>query len=258
MAGKLRAPYHILYCKPGRSGRFCIISNVFCKTSVFVMCKTNVFPVFFPPFYVVFCVCAQDALLDDVMLGFRLKEGLDLDTLADKYGHDAASRVEEGAKEGLTRGWVLHDGKDACRGGVAGGHDGGRSSSDRSNSKPLKSGTNTVNSSGSEITSSSYSRSVSAGVGVAVVGGDVEVGTGEESVASGANGGGSRQQGEGDGEGKGSRGRLHLSDPDGFLFSNSVISSVFCELDEWQSGKDRRSRMGERRRRGGRGEGEPS
>ena len=222
------------------------------------MCKTNVFPVFFPPFYVVFCVCAQDALLDDVMLGFRLKEGLDLDTLADKYGHDAASRVEEGAKEGLTRGWVLHDGKDACRGGVAGGHDGGRSSSDRSNSKPLKSGTNTVNSNGSEITSSSYSRSVSAGVGVAVVGGDVEVGTGEESVASGANGGGSRQQGEGDGEGKGSRGRLHLSDPDGFLFSNSVISSVFCELDEWQSGKDRRSRMGERRRRGGRGEGEPS
>eukprot|EP00752_Nemacystus_decipiens_P017486 g15677.t1 len=48
----------------------------------------------------------RDALLDDVMLGFRLKEGLDLEVVASNYGHTAVRRVEEGVAEGLRRGWL--------------------------------------------------------------------------------------------------------------------------------------------------------
>ncbi|CAM9264081.1 unnamed protein product, partial [Hapterophycus canaliculatus] len=51
----------------------------------------------------------RDALLDDVMLGFRLKEGLDLRVVAEKYGHAAVRRVEKGVAEGLERGWVIRE-----------------------------------------------------------------------------------------------------------------------------------------------------
>ncbi|CAN0408491.1 unnamed protein product, partial [Ectocarpus fasciculatus] len=75
----------------------------------------------------------RDALLDDVMLGFRLKEGLDLRVVASKYGHSAARRVEEGASEGLRLGWVVRDtaargshGGDVGAGGEKGGRKAGR------------------------------------------------------------------------------------------------------------------------------------
>lgn len=118
----------------------------------------------------------KDALFDDVMLGFRLKEGLDLDALASRYGTRAARNVEEGAAEGIDRGWVLRDHED---GGAAG-----------------------------RVSASARKISFEGGGG-----GDSE-GLSPEGLMK--------------------WGRLRLSDPDGFLFSNSVISSVFCELDGWQ------------------------
>lgn len=154
----------------------------------------------------------QDALLDDVMLGFRLKEGLDLEAVATKYGCNAVRRIEEGVAEGLRHGWVVHEQYDGVGVGVGvsdGGGDisaGGRASNG-----------------GSE----SVSNARSAGSSTAA---RVEVGGG-----SGGGSEGRRALRVESGRGaSGGLGRLRLSDPEGFLFSNSVISSVFCELDGWK------------------------
>lgn len=91
------------------------------------------------------------------MLGFRLREGVDLDALAVTYGDLVVRGIEAGVAEGLERGWVVRDAFDSA-----------------------------------SVTSEGRRREhMSRLVG---------------------------------------RGSLRLSDPDGFLFSNSVISSVFCEL----------------------------
>lgn len=92
------------------------------------------------------------------MLGFRLREGLDLDALAASYGDLAVRRVEAGVAEGLHRGWVVRE---------VGNERGGKISGITGSTAPAV------------------------------------------------------------------RGSLRLSDPDGFLFSNSVISSVFCELQDF-------------------------
>ena len=121
------------------------------------------------------------------MLGFRLREGLDLEVVASRYGRTAVRRVEEGVAEGLQRGWVIRELKPSgCGGGGKNDMDVGdvRGESEEeqdSRRKPQR----------------------------AVLGG--------------------RSEG---------LGTLRLSDPDGFLFSNSVISSVFCELDGWKRGKE--------------------
>lgn len=153
------------------------------------------------------------------MLGFRLKEGLDLEAVASRYGRTAVRLIEEGIAEGLARGWVIHERK---RSGSSGGGVGGGEGSDMD--------VGGIGGDGSR-----------GGTGRAEAGGGGE----EEKV----------QDGDGDGDGGGRRGRrrppssvsgsrgeglgtLRLSDPDGFLFSNSVISSVFCELDGWERGEE--------------------
>ncbi|CAM9602863.1 unnamed protein product [Ectocarpus sp. 4 AP-2014] len=167
----------------------------------------------------------RDALLDDVMLGFRLKEGLNLQVVASKYGHSAARRVEEGATEGLRLGWVVRDAaaRGSCGGDAVAGvekgdrnvgrvddfvHDGGRGSS----SSTLGEGSAAGN-------VGDHGRT-SPGRGLPDDGG----GGHEDRTAQVASNRGPR----------GEWGILRLSDPDGFLFSNSVISSVFCELDGWK------------------------
>lgn len=112
----------------------------------------------------------QDDLLDDVMLGFRLKEGLDLEALSAKYGATAANTVEAGAAEGLRRGWVVVEDP----------------------SQPNRT-----------------------------------IGIIADGTQSGDGGGGEVSRSNKRFVGR----RLRLSDPDGFLFSNSVISSVFSELE---------------------------
>ena len=107
------------------------------------------------------------------MLGFRLREGLDLDALASEYGTRAAKMVKEGCKEGVRQGWVLQD----------------------------------------DIDETSVTLNAS----------------GRRRFVTGTDGaGGERSM-------RCRRRTLRLSDPEGFLFSNSVISSVFCKLDEWQA-----------------------
>ncbi|CBJ30711.1 coproporphyrinogen III oxidase [Ectocarpus siliculosus] len=167
----------------------------------------------------------RDALLDDVMLGFRLKEGLDLRVVASKYGHSAARRVEEGATEGMRQGWVVRDtaargsrGGDAGAGGEKGGRNVGRVDDDfvydggRGSSSTLGAG-----SAAGDV--GDHGRT-SPGRGFP----DDRSGGQEDRRAEVASDGGPR----------GEWGTLRLSDPDGFLFSNSVISSVFCELDGWK------------------------
>lgn len=107
------------------------------------------------------------------MLGFRLKEGLDLEALSVKYGALAADTVEAGTAEGLSHGWVV------------------------------------IEESSEAVTIDS--RDVDGGTSARGGGGD-----GGEAIETG-----DRFAGR----------RLRLSDPDGFLFSNSVISSVFSELE---------------------------
>lgn len=138
------------------------------------------------------------------MLGFRLKEGLDLEVVASHYGHTAVRRVEEGVAEGLRRGWVIREqinsnGSDGSDGGGGGGERGGSGS-----------GTNGTG-----------------GVGVGEDADGFDTRSGTEGVTE-------TTKVESGGSPRGGLGRLRLSDPDGFLFSNSVISSVFCELDGWK------------------------
>lgn len=113
------------------------------------------------------------------MLGFRLREGLDLDAIASKHGNRAALAVEDGSAEGLRLGWVLREGMEEAHYSLSHGDGAGRIGSCFGDSRH------------------NQAQSVS---------------------------GASR------------RGRLRLSDPEGFLFSNSVISSVFCELDKGKIG----------------------
>lgn len=113
------------------------------------------------------------------MLGFRLREGLDLDAIASKHGNQAALAVEDGSAEGLRLGWVLREGMEEANYGLFYGERARTSDSHFGDSRH------------------NQARSVSEGY---------------------------------------RRGRLRLSDPEGFLFSNSVISSVFCELDKGKAG----------------------
>lgn len=137
--------------------------------------------------------------MDDVMLGFRLKEGLDLDTVASKYGERAARVVEIGASEGLHCGWVFHEDRD---GGVR-----------------MSGGDDAVRNRGFSTVDSSIGLDV---FGKRVDGIDVRE-TKEERRSDTSSSG---------------RGTLRLSDPEGFLFSNSVISSIFCELDGWSRSRE--------------------
>lgn len=159
------------------------------------------------------------------MLGFRLKEGLDLRVVASKYGHSAARRVEEGATEGLRLGWVVRDtaargshGGDAGAGGEKGSRNVGRADDDfgydggRGSSSTLGAG-----SAAGDV--GDHGR-ISPGRGLP----DDRGGVREDRTAEVASSSGPR----------GEWATLRLSDPDGFLFSNSVISSVFCELDGWK------------------------
>lgn len=152
------------------------------------------------------------------MLGFRLKEGLDLEVVASNYGQTAVRRVEEGVAEGLMRGWVIRD---------LNGSNGGGGSSGTNGTSGVGVVDHTVDifgtRSGADWRDDNSSRhaSIEAGSGV-------EIRTPQGVVSGGSPSGG--------------LGRLRLSDPDGFLFSNSVISSVFCELDGWK--RSRREQKG--------------
>lgn len=128
------------------------------------------------------------------MLGFRLKEGLNLEAVASRYGRTAVRRIEEGIAEGLTRGWVIHEQRSS---GSRGG-----------------------------------------GGGVGGIGGDSGSRGDCRTEHAGAVGGGEDEKGQNSGGGGEGLGTLRLADPDGFLFSNSVISSVFCELDGWKRGEE--------------------
>lgn len=110
------------------------------------------------------------------MLGFRLREGLDLDAIASKHGNRVALAVQDGSAEGLRLGWVLREGMEKDNYGLFHGERARRT--------------------GSRFGDSRHNQ-----------------------VSEGCR-----------------RGRLRLSDPEGFLFSNSVISSVFCELDKGKAG----------------------
>lgn len=204
---------------------------------------------------------SQDALLDDVMLGFRLKEGLDLQVVADNYGHAAVRRVEKGVAEGLQRGWVIRErandsstsstGAGVVAGGVVaggvvigGGEDGGEDGGGTGGGQEFRSRGDAVgdcgigsDAVGEATTFGDRKRGRSSG-SVEDVYVDTDEGAGvsrgEGSTASAAAGAAAATRAESPGGGVG---RLRLSDPDGFLFSNSVISSVFCELDGWDRSK---------------------
>lgn len=133
------------------------------------------------------------------MLGFRLKEGLDLDALALKYGDLAADTVRAGAAEGLQRGWVVEFLANETSATVNMKRGAGSDCDANSRRDPVR-----HESSGGRIKT---------------------VAVGSE-VGRGGSG-----RGPGSEPGREVR-RLRLSDPDGFLFSNSVISSVFCALEE--------------------------
>lgn len=166
------------------------------------------------------------------MLGFRLKEGLDLEVVASKYGQTAVRRVEEGVAEGLRRGWVVRD-----QNGSNGG-DGGSGGC-------IDSGTNDTSGVGvvHQDVDAFGTRSGTEGVSLASSVGGTDCGdswrddgsSGHAGIDSGGGGETETTKGVTSGGGpRGGLGRLRLSDPDGFLFSNSVISSVFCELDGWK------------------------
>lgn len=166
----------------------------------------------------------QDALLDDVMLGFRLKEGLDLDVVASNYGQTAVRRIEEGVAEGLRRGWVIRDrnGSNSSDGGGTSGTGGVGVVGQVADALGTRSGTEGVskaNSVGADCVVD-WRDDDSSGRAGGEAGGGGEIETAQGVVSGGSPSGG--------------LGRLRLSDPDGFLFSNSVISSVFCELDGWK------------------------
>lgn len=173
------------------------------------------------------CCTWQDALLDDVMLGFRLMEGLDLEAVASKYDCTAARRIERGVSEGLRHGWVIRDQFDDVGVGVGADVDddvdvdgGSRSSGGCESVSSAKSIGGRRTADGHDSDGDTLGRlRVEVGGGNGGNGSEEGGGRGVESGGS-ANGGG--------------LGRLRLSDPDGFLFSNSVISSVFCELDGWK------------------------
>lgn len=167
-----------------------------------------------------FLLVEQDALLDDVMLGFRLKEGLDLEVVASNYGQTAVRRVEEGVAEGLRRGWVIRDENGRKRSG------GSAKVGQGVDVSGTRSGTNCA----------SQASSVGGNDG-AVDGHDIGS-SGRAGVEAAGGGGEEATQGIlSGGTPSGGLGRLRLSDPDGFLFSNSVISSVFCELDGWKNSR---------------------
>lgn len=160
------------------------------------------------------------------MLGLRLKEGLDLDVVASNYGQTAVHRVEEGVAEGLRRGWVVRD-QNGSNGGGGGGDTNGTGGVDVVDQGVdvfrVRSGTEGVSQANS--------------VGAANCGVDCrdDDSSGHAGIEARSGGGIETAQGVlGGASPSGGLGRLRLSDPDGFLFSNSVISSVFCELDGWK------------------------
>lgn len=178
------------------------------------------------------------------MLGFRLSEGIDLDELAVKYGSSAAEKVETGAAEGLRCGWVELAIEPAAAAATAAEVVGAVHMKPRG-SHAVSSNNNIIRTlrssrgSGGRGEMESVEGLSSSGVGSGASR-DGDEGVGEEIQRSGlprgtteVGGGETGSEVEG---GAGSRitGRrkLRLSDPDGFLFSNSVISSVFCELDK--------------------------
>ncbi|CAM9542296.1 unnamed protein product [Scytosiphon promiscuus] len=201
----------------------------------------------------------RDALLDDVMLGFRLKEGLDLQVVAENYGPAAVRRVEEGVAEGLQRGWVIRErptGISAGAGVVGGGSDvvvvaggGGekvgnkRSDQERRGGRVRVDAVETPENCSKGVAGATTLDDVgnpgrSSGIAEgANVGADDEgaAGNGKEELGAAAAAAAGAKSANSSGVGLG---RLRLSDPDGFLFSNSVISSVFCELDGWGRNRD--------------------
>lgn len=167
------------------------------------------------------------------MLGFRLKEGLDLEVVALTYGQTAVRRIEEGVAEGLRRGWVIRDqhGSD-----VSDGRSGDGGTDDTGSDGVVDQGVGIVGTRrGTEgVSQANSDDGTNCGVDWRGNGSSgragVEAGGGGkiETVVEGVVGGGTPA---------GGLGRLRLSDPDGFLFSNSVISSVFCKLDGWKSSR---------------------
>lgn len=160
------------------------------------------------------------------MLGFRLKEGLDLQVVASKYGHSAARRVEEGAAEGLRHGWVVRDtaargshGGNVGAGGEKAGRKVGRVDDDVVHDGGRGSSSSTLGAGSAAGDVGDHGRTSPGGA----LADDRSVGR-EDRTAEVASNSGSRDE----------WGTLRLSDPDGFLFSNSVISSIFCKLDGWK------------------------
>lgn len=159
----------------------------------------------------------QDRLSDDVMLGLRLREGLDLNALARKYGSLAAETVKAGAAEGLRRGWVElvveNEKEEASPHVLVDGdqHLGGERAVEGS-----------IRGSGGDSAGGDTDSARGVGVMERALTVDVDDDCGRGVVTGGTGGG----------YGVGRVTRLRLSDPDGFLFSNSVISSVFCKLDQ--------------------------
>lgn len=153
-----------------------------------------------------------------VMLGFRLREGLDLDAIASEYGARAASTIAKGAEEGIRRGWVVLQDENGSDGG-----DG----VDRSSSPCMNAGVD-----GHDCAVKGVESTINSTIN------STEMRNGIHKVpVEGSGSGRGSSEGESIETSLGSlnrRGRLRLSDPDGFLFSNSVISSVFCELDGWK------------------------
>lgn len=173
------------------------------------------------------------------MLGLRLREGLDLDALALKYGPLAAETVEAGAAEGLRRGWVelvveSDQEKASTNMVVKGGqHDEGKRAVERSIRGPRS---DRVYRGGERTMGDFIGGNVDGSKGEGLIEGalttDVDTDHERGVVAGGAGGGVT----------VGRVKRLRLSDPDGFLFSNSVISSVFCKLDQLHASGRRQSR----------------
>eukprot|EP00903_Cladosiphon_okamuranus_P015355 g14181.t1 len=171
----------------------------------------------------------RDALLDDVMLGFRLKEGLDLDFVASTYGQTAVRRVEQGVAEALRRGWVIRD--QNCSN--VGSEDGGGSGTDGIGNDGVVH--QDVDVFGTRSGTEGMREASSVGGTKCDVDWRSNGSLGRPGVEAGSDGRIETIEGVvGGGPPAGGLGRLRLSDPDGFLFSNSVISSVFCELDGWK------------------------
>lgn len=180
------------------------------------------------------------------MLGFRLKEGLDLEVVASSYGQAAVRRVEQGVAEGLRRGWVIRDRNGSSNGdgdgdGSGGGGSGGRGTSVAGGVGVADKCVDFLDARGSAECVSQANSVGGADCGAAWRDEDSSSNGG---IAAGDGGEREAMQGVGSGGSPGSGlGSLRLSDPEGFLFSNAVISSVFCELDGWK--RDRQERKGE-------------